>query len=707
MDGADRGAYDHGLVGRPAQGLPPARAIGGQPIDVTKPQFDSGDPATWNLAPPERRVFGLAVHDGRLFYAIADSLQVWSVGLKPGGEFADDAVIELMAPPAAGPTEISRIAFDAQGRMLLADRPAPTGAFDFEALAAPAIGRALRYAIVGTAAGRRVWQEAPDEYALGFPGDYRNGNGGVDAGENYDSNGDLIAGSCGGFVWMSGEELRHAPDAALAAELARSGPLPLSGLQGVGAWQDRPRNAPPVQSYFAELRGWAARRRGARTHGRHRHPAELRSRHACEPRPAGAARGIRAAARRSAGHASSARAAVRFASGRASRRSSAAPAATAARQDSAAASPRLVSAERSEARPVGRVRAYLSTRRRADRPPLLSGRGARGQRCMLQCVVPRRADGDRAEQLLLQFGQRLHGRGRRLGVLRRPGRQRPMPAGRNADLSGRRARDRAMPVSDRLRSGWRRVLPCGQDDVNRGLLSVGRSAGRPEQGRLPAGRAHPGRAALLRLGPRPNGERRVLRAGRRDDRRGLLSEAGRSVQSRFVSRPDQERSGLRDRLRPDGGRNLLQPALCQRRRTRVPDRQAALRAGRAPQSSGRVRSARAASRRSPAARRSGPCRGSAEARRPAGVSRGRGAEPGRPMRAARARPVPERPDPGPGRRLRCDRLAAMPTGRDASPRRLVRNARARALPDGRATHAERRLRADQARALPARNGAQC
>ena len=35
--------------------------------------------------------------------------------------------------------------------MFLAERPAPTGAFDFEALAEPAIGRVLRYAIVGTA----------------------------------------------------------------------------------------------------------------------------------------------------------------------------------------------------------------------------------------------------------------------------------------------------------------------------------------------------------------------------------------------------------------------------------------------------------------------------------------------------------------------------------------------------------------------------
>ena len=41
---------------------------------------------------------------------------------------------EIVVPPAAGPTEISKIAFDEQGRMFLAERPEPTGAFDFAQL---------------------------------------------------------------------------------------------------------------------------------------------------------------------------------------------------------------------------------------------------------------------------------------------------------------------------------------------------------------------------------------------------------------------------------------------------------------------------------------------------------------------------------------------------------------------------------------------
>lgn len=253
LNGHELGTYDHGITGRTAQGLPPVPWAAQQPVDITSPQFDSGQPATWNLAAPERRVFGLAVHDRRLYYAVADGLQIWSVGLNPDGSFANDAAIELAVPPSTGPTEISKITFDEQGRMFLADRPAPTGAFDFEALAVPAIGRVLRYAVVEIMPnGRRVWQQQPDEYAIGFPPDFRNANGGVAIGYNYDHNGEIILPSCGGFMWSTGDDLRDAPVPALAAQLSRSGPLHVDGLQGNGTWRIEPDNEPPLASYFID-----------------------------------------------------------------------------------------------------------------------------------------------------------------------------------------------------------------------------------------------------------------------------------------------------------------------------------------------------------------------------------------------------------------------------------------------------------------------
>ena len=253
MDGRETGRYDHGNAGREAQGLPPAPWTSRVPLDMTNAQFDSTDPNTWNYAAPARRVFGLAVHQHRLYYAIADSLQVWSVGLNADGSFGSDAVIELAAPPAAGSTEISKITFDEQGRMFLAERPAPSGAFDFEALAVPAIGRVLRYAIVGTMPdGRRIWQDVPNEYAIGFPHDLRNGNGGVAIGYRYDAKGDLVPALCGGFMWSTGEDLRDAVDSALVARLTKVGPPDVDGLQGNETWRVRRDDEPPLATYFID-----------------------------------------------------------------------------------------------------------------------------------------------------------------------------------------------------------------------------------------------------------------------------------------------------------------------------------------------------------------------------------------------------------------------------------------------------------------------
>jgi len=251
LDGNELGVFDHGIGGREAQGLAPVRWTTHQGIDVTQPAFDSAQPATWNYAVAERRIFGLAVHDHRLFYAVADSLQIWSVGLWPDGSFGDDAVIELVVPPATGPTEISTITFDEQGRMFLAERAAPTGAFDFEDLAVAAIGRVLRFAMVArTPAGRRIWQQSPAEYSIGFPMAYRNGDGGVAIGNRYDAKGELDPASCGGFMWSTGEDLRRSANPALEVQLARSGDPDVTGLQGNGTWLAMPANSPPVESYF-------------------------------------------------------------------------------------------------------------------------------------------------------------------------------------------------------------------------------------------------------------------------------------------------------------------------------------------------------------------------------------------------------------------------------------------------------------------------
>jgi hypothetical protein len=252
LNGAEIGRYDHGKDGRNAADLPPVAFDPAERLDIANPNFRSQDPSTWAYALPERRIFGLAVHGARLYYAIADGLQIWSVAIQPDGAFGSDARIEVEVPQGEIPGEISKIVFDDRGRMELAERGAPTGAFDFQALAQPAASRVLRYRLLqldGKAAA--TWQADPDEYAIGFAAELRNTNGGIAIGYGYRTDGSLDTGACGGFLWTTGEQLRNASDPGLADELAKTGPLALDGLQGNAIEAVRPDNVPLLQSYFA------------------------------------------------------------------------------------------------------------------------------------------------------------------------------------------------------------------------------------------------------------------------------------------------------------------------------------------------------------------------------------------------------------------------------------------------------------------------
>jgi hypothetical protein len=218
----------------------------------------------------DRRIFGLAAHAGRLYYATADE-QVWSVAIAPNGTFGTDVRVELQVQPWDGTSEISKIAFDDQGGMLLAERPASTGAYDFNALAREGVGRVLHYQQVApvqadqaapgdqpqavnttSPASGPSWQPVPDEYAIGFPRDLRNGNGGVAIGYSYTPNGTIDRAACGGFLWSTGERLRVTTDQALAARLAAGGPAIVNGLQGNAIEAVRPANVPPLATYFVD-----------------------------------------------------------------------------------------------------------------------------------------------------------------------------------------------------------------------------------------------------------------------------------------------------------------------------------------------------------------------------------------------------------------------------------------------------------------------
>jgi len=255
LAGRETGRFDHGAQALPAIGLPPLRFDPGKRLDIGTPAFDSESAPTWSYAPPTRRVFGLAINRGRLYYAVAAGSRIWSVTIGADGAFGADARVEYAVPSGPVPgTEISKIIFDDAGDMLLAERGGPTGAYDFGALTAQNSGRVLRLRAQQPGADGTPFFWAPvGDYAIGFPPIFQNGDGGIAIGYGYEPSGLATAGACGGTLWTTGSQLRVSPELPIAQRLAPGGPFPIDGLQGNAVSLLRPQNTPPFSSYFIDF----------------------------------------------------------------------------------------------------------------------------------------------------------------------------------------------------------------------------------------------------------------------------------------------------------------------------------------------------------------------------------------------------------------------------------------------------------------------
>jgi hypothetical protein len=255
LQGVETGRFDHGTQALPSIGLPPVPFDPRTRIDIRNPAFDSENPATWGYAPPARRTFGLGVHRGRLYYAVAAGPAVWSVSLSGGGTFGNDPRVEIAFQAGPVPlSEISKIMFDDAGDMLLAERGMPTGAYDFGALTRPDSGRVMRLTAQRPGSdGTPYYWRALGEYATGFAADHRHGDGGIALGPGYSADGTVDPGACGGTLWITGSQLRVTSDPALAQRLALSGALPIDGLQASPVQALRPQNTPPWSSLFIDF----------------------------------------------------------------------------------------------------------------------------------------------------------------------------------------------------------------------------------------------------------------------------------------------------------------------------------------------------------------------------------------------------------------------------------------------------------------------
>jgi hypothetical protein len=94
------------------------------------------------------------------------------------------------------------------------------------------------------------WKPVPEEYAVGFAGNFRNTNGGVALGYGYAQDGMLGATACEFSLWTTGQNLRNNP--ALRRELEPGGSLVVHGIAGMPASPVRTFNEPPWVSYFVD-----------------------------------------------------------------------------------------------------------------------------------------------------------------------------------------------------------------------------------------------------------------------------------------------------------------------------------------------------------------------------------------------------------------------------------------------------------------------
>lgn len=256
MEGNDLGAFDHGLQGRPANGMEAVQDDGAQ-ADITNPSFDAEDSGTWGLTAPERRVWGLGVYKDRLYYGVEEGPQIWSVGINQDGSFGADPRWELDVPADPDALPVSDIVFQSNGLMYLAQRGGISSRYDYSRYHTPRKSGVLRYRLESPDDPNTPsrWVGEPEDYAIGFPGNHRNASGGVALGYGYKDSpdGGLGFGSCEGTLWSTGDALRDNP--VHAARLADGGPLNVHGLQGNALDLVRPKNVPPFDSYYVDFDG--------------------------------------------------------------------------------------------------------------------------------------------------------------------------------------------------------------------------------------------------------------------------------------------------------------------------------------------------------------------------------------------------------------------------------------------------------------------
>ncbi|QPC86223.1 hypothetical protein GA830_05325 [Mesorhizobium sp. NBSH29] len=251
IDGMMIDTFDHGVDGRPVRGLD-AVADDGAVMDIQGEAFDSENPESFGYTQDERRVWGIAVHGGRLYYAVGEKAEIWSVGIARDGAFGGDPRWELTVQADADQA-VTDIAFDNRGFLYLAQRGTIENRYTYESFADSGKGEVLRYwrESPDDPATESIWVEEPQEYAVGFPETNRQSAGGIDLQYGYDSEGTLNPNACAATLVKTGDRLRD--NEALAEQLLAGGPLAVHGVQLTSTTLAKPANVPPFGSWFVDF----------------------------------------------------------------------------------------------------------------------------------------------------------------------------------------------------------------------------------------------------------------------------------------------------------------------------------------------------------------------------------------------------------------------------------------------------------------------
>ena len=257
LDGTDLEQFDHGLDGRRVMDLYPVAFDPRTSVDIEDPLFDPLDTETWNLAVAERRVWGVAVHGLRLYYAVAEGPEVWSVGINPQtGAFEDDPRWELTVSDSQPDLDLSDIVFTPEGAMIVAQRGASENRADYTQMVSGTKAEVLRYVYeqpVDDPDTPSVWYEDPTVIPVGFEDGNRAGLGGLGLGPGYDERGRLDWRNCSGTLWSTGQALRV--NSEFEEALSLGGLLQVDGVQGTPRRYPVADNTPPWFSYFVDYDG--------------------------------------------------------------------------------------------------------------------------------------------------------------------------------------------------------------------------------------------------------------------------------------------------------------------------------------------------------------------------------------------------------------------------------------------------------------------